>query len=156
MRLAPLVLEEVNISQSLSTQIGKQGSNRMAPIRFLHELDFRRIAAEPKPEQVPCLTIHEAKRKGFPHAYLIGVAKSLIPSWHAKKLREDGPGVQGERRNCFVAITPASESVTLTYARSFLGWDKRPSRYLDEMDLRALRHGIHVRHHGAKGHTTDG
>ena len=127
--------EEIEVWRSLSAQIRRQGGSRMTLTRFLHELDLRPIVAEPKPDEVRCVTIHQAKGKGFPHVYLIGVAEDVLPSWHAKKLGADGPGIREERRNCFVAITRASESLTLTYARSYFGWEKSPSRFLSEMGL---------------------
>ena len=62
---------------------------------------------------------------GFRTSICSGLPEDLLPSWHAKKLGDDEPGVQEERRNCFMATTRASESVTLTYARSYFGWHKR-------------------------------
>lgn len=131
--------EEIDVWRSLSVQIRRQGGERTTLTRFLHELDLRPIVSEPKQDQVRCLTIHQAKGKGFPYVYLIGLAEDLLPSWHAKKLGDAGPGIQEERRNCFVAITRASKTLTLTYAGSYFGWEKDPSRFLADMGLRALK-----------------
>jgi len=46
---------------------------------------------------------------------------------------DDGRGIPKERRNCFVALTHARKSLTLTYARSYFRWENRRSRFLAEM-----------------------
>jgi DNA helicase II / ATP-dependent DNA helicase PcrA len=43
--------------------------------------------------------------------------------------------MEEERRNCFVAITRARETLTLTYADTCRGYSKQPSRFLYEMGL---------------------
>lgn len=136
--------EEIEVWHSLAAQIRRQAGDRMPLARFLHELDLRPIVAEPKPDEVRCLTIHQAKGKGFPHVYLIGVVEDLLPSWHAKRFGDDGPGIPEERRNCFVAITRASETLTLTYGRSYSGWEKSPSRFLAEMGMVEPSHAARV------------
>ena len=40
-----------------------------------------------------------------------------------------------ERRSCFVAITRAHETLTLTRAREYFGWRKRPSQFLEEVGV---------------------
>ena len=82
-----------------------------------------------------CLTIHQAKGKGFRHVYLIGLAEDLLPSHYAKRNGANGPQIEEERRNCFVAITRASETLTLTCAAAYDGWSKSPSRFLADMGL---------------------
>ena len=127
--------EERDLWRSLSAEIHKHGGDKMPLSGFLHELDLRPIVAEPKGDEVRCLTIHQAKGKGFRHVYLIAVVEDVLPSYHAKKNGENGAQIEEERRNCFVAITRASETLTLTCARSYYGWPKAPSRFLKEMGL---------------------
>jgi superfamily I DNA/RNA helicase len=40
-----------------------------------------------------------------------------------------------ERRNCFVAITRARQTATLSFADECFGWLKQPSRFLEEMGM---------------------
>lgn len=40
-----------------------------------------------------------------------------------------------EHRNCFVAITRTLQSLTMSYAATYNGWTKRPSRFLGETGL---------------------
>ena len=43
--------------------------------------------------------------------------------------------MEEERRSCFVAITRAIKSLTLSYSAKYRGWSKKPSRFLYEMGL---------------------
>lgn len=127
--------EEFRVWRSLTAQIRKQVGQDANLDRFLHEIDLRPLVAEPAPDEVQCLTIHQAKGKGFRHVYLIGLAEDLLPSHYAKRNGANGPQVEEERRNCFVAITRSSETLTLTCAAAYYGWPKRPSRFLADMGL---------------------
>ena len=127
--------EEIAVWESLAEQIRKQGGGDPDLARFLHELDRRPIVAEPKRDEVQCLTIHQAKGKEFRHVYLVGLAEDQLPSWYARRNGGNGPQMEEERRNCFTAITRASETLTLTCAASYYGREKRPSRFLADMGL---------------------
>lgn len=125
--------EEIAVWESLTAQIRRQIGGDASLARFLHELDLRPIVAEPKPDEAQCLTIHQAKGKEFRHVYLLGLAEDQLPSWYARQNGGNGPQMEEERRNCFVAMTRASETLTLTYAASYFGWEKQPSRFLADM-----------------------
>jgi DNA helicase-2/ATP-dependent DNA helicase PcrA len=81
------------------------------------------------------MTIHAAKGKEFDHVYLMGLAEDMIPSFQSKKKGEFSPEMEEERRNCFVAITRAKQTLTLSFADEYFGWTKQPSRFLREMAL---------------------
>lgn len=49
--------------------------------------------------------------------------------------------MEEERRNCFVAITRASETLTLTRAASYYGREKQPSRFLADMGFSTTPEG---------------
>lgn len=125
------VEEEISVWRSLDAQIRRQGGGRLSLARFLHDLDLRPVVAEPTQDQVQCLTIHQAKGKGFPHIYVMGLAEGQFPSYFAKTDRE----IEEERRVCFVAITRSSRTLTLSRARFYFGWRKAASRFLSEMGL---------------------
>ncbi len=67
--------------------------------------------------------------------YLIGAVEDELPSFQSKKHGERSPEMEEEGRNCFVAITRAKESLTISYADTYRGWPKEPSRFLREMGL---------------------
>jgi len=71
----------------------------------------------------------------FEYVYLIGIAEDQLPSFQSIKKGDDSREMQEERRNCFVAITRARTTITLTYADEYSGWRKKPSRFLREMGL---------------------
>jgi DNA helicase-2/ATP-dependent DNA helicase PcrA len=58
-----------------------------------------------------------------------------LPSFHAKKKGDASDEMREERRNCFVPITWAEETLTLTFANTYFGWQKEPSRFLADMEL---------------------
>lgn len=103
--------------------------------QLLHELDLTSKTPPIPPGAVPCFTVHASKGMEFGHVYLIGLVEDQLPSWAAVKKGDSSLEMQEERRNCFVAITRAQESLTLTFSANVFGWPKRPSRFLTEMGI---------------------
>ena len=103
--------------------------------QLLHELDLTSKTPPPPPESIPCFTIHASKGMEFGHVYLMGLVEDQLPSWAAVKKGDESLEMQEERRNCFVAITRAQESLTITYSAQVFGWTKQPSRFLREMGI---------------------
>jgi DNA helicase-2/ATP-dependent DNA helicase PcrA len=102
---------------------------------FLQELDLRAKEKPAQKDAVRCLTIAASKGMEFQHVFLIGMVEDELPGYYSKKKGDASDEMQEERRNCFVAITRAEESLTLTYADSYFGYPKQPSRFLGEMGL---------------------
>lgn len=103
--------------------------------QFLQELDLRQKTSPPNRGDVRCLTIHLAKGQEFQHVYLTGLAEDQLPSYYATQKGDNSRELEEERRNCFVAITRVQGTLTLTFARSYFSWMKKPSRFLREMGL---------------------
>ncbi|MDD2465361.1 MAG: ATP-dependent helicase [Simplicispira sp.] len=103
--------------------------------QLLHELDLTSKTPPKPPEAIPCFTIHASKGMEFEHVYLMGLVEDQLPSWAAVKKGDSSLEMQEERRNCFVAITRAQESLTITYSAQVFGWAKQPSRFLGEMGI---------------------
>ncbi|MDI1480382.1 ATP-dependent helicase [Polyangium sp. y55x31] len=105
-----------------------------APLEaFLREI-------RPRPEQEPSgvrlLSIHAAKGMFFDHVYVLGLAEGELPSFVASSLGERRSEIMSEeRRICFVAITRALKSLTLTCSQTYGGRARNPSRFLYEMGL---------------------
>jgi DNA helicase II / ATP-dependent DNA helicase PcrA len=102
---------------------------------FLQELQMRSKEPTPSPHAIILMTIHGAKGKEFDHVYLAGLVEDELPSFQSKRQGDNSPEMEEERRNCFVAITRARQSLTLSLAQSYRGWPKKPSRFLREMGL---------------------
>lgn len=118
-----------DLVRSISKTIGRD-----APLeQFLQELALRSKEAPVGNDTVTLMTIHGAKGKEFDHVYVVGMAEDILPSFQSLKEGEDSPEMEEERRNCFVAITRAREWLCLSYAGSYRGWSKKPSRFLSEM-----------------------
>ena len=123
--------EEISVWKDLDRTI--QRNRRGVPMlsQFLQELDLRQKSPPAGPNDLQCLTIHLAKGKEFKHVYLMGLAQEQLPSYYA--VRDGGAAIEEERRNCFVAITRAECTLTMTYARRYFGYPKEPSQFLAEM-----------------------
>ena len=115
--------------------VERYGRDELSLNTLLHEFDLAPKLPPVPPNAVRCLTIHGAKGMEFDHVYLIGLAEDQLPSFEAKKKGPASRELQEERRNCFVAITRAQSTLTMTYSAEYFGWAKQPSRFLREMGL---------------------
>lgn len=128
--------EEREVWKQLLMEITKKFEGEDVSLyQLLHELDLT-SKLPPKPlEAIPCFTIHASKGMEFGHVYLMGLVEDQLPSWAAVKKGDVSLEMQEERRNCFVALTRAEETLTLTYSEEVFGWPKKPSRFLAEMGI---------------------
>ena len=80
------------------------------------------------------MTMHSAKGLEFPHVYLVGFEDGLFPGMRAIG---DLDEMEEERRLCYVAITRAKKSLTVSYAKQRMLYGKTsaslPSRFLREI-----------------------
>ncbi|MDU9050380.1 MAG: ATP-dependent helicase [Candidatus Electrothrix sp. Rat3] len=128
--------EEREVWKQLLTEIIKKFEGEDVSLhQLLHELDLTSKTPPKPPEAIPCFTIHASKGMEFEHVYLMGLVEDQLPSWAAVKKGGNSLEMQEERRNCFVAITRAQETLTLTFSEKVFGWSKHPSRFLAEMGI---------------------
>ena len=80
------------------------------------------------------MTMHSAKGLEFPHVFLVGLEDGLFPGMRAIG---DMDEMEEERRLCYVAITRAKKSLTISHARQRMIYGKTgaslPSRFLKEI-----------------------
>ncbi len=103
--------------------------------QFLQELALRPKEPVPAAGAVSLATIHGAKGLEFDTVYLIGLAEEILPSWHSVRQGNGSATLEEERRGCFVAITRTKKRLILSWARKYKGFQKQPSRFLEEMGL---------------------
>jgi DNA helicase II / ATP-dependent DNA helicase PcrA len=73
-------------------------------------------------------TLHRTKGLQWPYVYLLGLCEGHLPDFRTKE-----ENMSEERRLCFVGVSRAQERLVLTFARSYKGYKKQPSRFLKEM-----------------------
>jgi DNA helicase-2/ATP-dependent DNA helicase PcrA len=113
----------------------KYGDDNTTLQTLLQEFDLAVKTPPIPPQAVRCLTIHSSKGMEFEHVYLVGMVEDQLPSYASIQQGANSCAMQEERRNCFVAITRVQSTLTMTYAREYFGWRKRPSRFLKEMGV---------------------
>ena len=99
-------------------------------------------------DAVVMMTMHSAKGLEFPHVFLVGFEDGLFPGMRAIGEREE---MEEERRLCYVAITRAKQTLTISYARQRMLYGRTnaalPSRFLHEIpeDTVVKKGGYHPR-----------
>jgi ATP-dependent DNA helicase Rep len=126
--LARLLQEAEDSTDPLGSAVGK--------LLLLDLLDRTRV--EDNGDRVALMTLHAAKGLEFPHVYLIGMEEGLLP--HQNSLDQDM--LEEERRLCYVGITRAQRSLTLSYCRGRKRYGEvvscQPSRFLSELPQEVL------------------
>ena len=85
-------------------------------------------------DAVVMMTMHSAKGLEFPNVFLVGFEDGLFPG---QRSIGDAEEMEEERRLCYVAITRAKKSLTISYARQRMIYGRTsssmPSRFLKEI-----------------------
>ena len=92
-------------------------------------------AADEGRNALRCMTVHAAKGLEFEHVYLIGMAQEVFPFYRAVQAGQMSREIEEERRSCFVAITRARKTLTLTRSMTYYGYSKDASQFLWEMGV---------------------
>jgi DNA helicase-2/ATP-dependent DNA helicase PcrA len=133
----PLEAEEIKTWQELhGALLREHGLENVTLHLYLQEMDLKSKAAARLPGSLPCLTVHSAKGLEFKHVFLIGMAEEVFPSYQAVKKGSNSREMEEERRNCFVAITRVQDTLHISWAQTYNGYSKKPSRFLTEMGFR--------------------
>ena len=94
------------------------------------------------------MTMHSAKGLEFPNVFLVGFEDGLFPGMRAIGDREE---MEEERRLCYVAITRAKQTLTISYAKQRMLYGRTSaalkSRFLNEIPEECVVHkgGIKAR-----------
>ena len=135
-------LEVVDEFASSCAQFDEKGPGGLH--EFLQDLSLATDTDgfEPDAPAASLITCHSAKGLEFDHVFLIGLEEGFLP--HAIALDED-EDVEEERRLCYVAMTRARKSLTLSAAESRLVYGERKdrviSRFVEEIPQERLARG---------------
>lgn len=92
-------------------------------------------------DAVVMMTMHSAKGLEFPHVFLVGFEDGLFPG---QRSIGDSEEMEEERRLCYVAITRAKQSLTISHARQRMIYGRTasslPSRFLKEIPESCIVH----------------
>ncbi len=129
-----LAEEEVTTWKTLHRDI-KTEFGKSVPLNiYLQQLGLSSKTQAPGPGALRCMTVHAAKGLDFKHVYLIGMAQEVFPGYRALKKGPTSQEVEEERRSCFVAITRACSTLTMTRSETYYGgYRKEASQFLREM-----------------------
>ncbi|MBR4290304.1 MAG: UvrD-helicase domain-containing protein [Oscillospiraceae bacterium] len=87
------------------------------------------------------MTMHSAKGLEFPHVFLVGFEDGLFPGMRAIGDREE---MEEERRLCYVAITRAKQTLTISHAKQRMLYGRTSaalkSRFLSEIPEECVIH----------------
>jgi len=85
-------------------------------------------------DAVVMMTMHSAKGLEFPHVFLVGFEDGLFPGMRAIGEVDE---MEEERRLCYVAITRAKQTLTISHAKQRMLYGRTnaamPSRFLREL-----------------------
>jgi len=107
-------------------------------------------------DAVVMMTMHSAKGLEFPHVFMVGLEEGLFPGMRAIGDQEE---MEEERRLCYVAITRAMKTLTISYARQRMLYGRTnaamPSRFLKEVpeDIIVRKGGYPRRDYFAQNNT---
>jgi ATP-dependent DNA helicase UvrD/PcrA len=128
-------LENIEELVGVAREFEGRGEEDASLATFLQEISLYSDSdslSEQRPE-VTLMTLHNAKGLEFPIVFMIGLEEGLFP--HQRSLDEGDESE--ERRLCYVGMTRARQSLTLTHAHTRTIFGVRgynmPSRFLNEL-----------------------
>lgn len=107
-------------------------SDYLENVSLLSDVD---IDDEDSSNKISLMTVHSSKGLEFPHVYVAGMEENLFPSSNGMSSERE---IEEERRLCYVAMTRAAETLTVSFASSRMKYGQyqsnAPSRFLREID----------------------
>jgi len=150
------VLLRTGYSEMLSAKDTEENKTRLENVRELKSSILTYMENEPEPslagfleeialytdieqyndsdDAIVMMTMHSSKGLEFPHVFLVGLEDGLFPGMRAIG---DAEEMEEERRLCYVAITRAKKTLTISHARQRMIFGRTSaalqSRFLKEI-----------------------
>ena len=128
-------LENLAEFKRMADEFEKNYGEELSLEDFLNQLAMQSgEGSEDSRDTVKLMTIHAAKGLEFPVVFVTGFSEGIFPS--SKTIEERRrPGLEEERRLCYVALTRAQKQLYLTDSEgaSQNGNKKLPSRFLEDI-----------------------
>jgi len=145
-------MENLRELLAAADDFAREGGEALSGERSALELFLDQVALvsdldsyDRRDETVSLMTVHSAKGLEFPVVFLSGMEEGIFP--HSAALR-DGRGLEEERRLCYVGMTRAMETLTLTCAAERFRFGSRshgvPSRFLREIPPEVVEGETHT------------
>ena len=128
-------LENLAEFKRIAAEVEKNFGENLSLSEFLQQIALQSGEDDEKPrDAVKLMTIHSAKGLEFPAVFVIGFTEGVFPSSKTIEERKK-PGLEEERRLCYVALTRAQKYLFLMDSEgvSQNGMKKLPSRFLREI-----------------------
>jgi DNA helicase-2/ATP-dependent DNA helicase PcrA len=121
----------------VADEFEKSFGENISLVEFLNQLSLQSGEDnDSEKNAVKLMTIHASKGLEFPEVFVIGMSEGIFPSSKTIEERKQ-PGLEEERRLCYVAITRAKERLFIMDSEGFSqgGIKKLPSRFLSEIGV---------------------
>lgn len=96
-------------------------------------------------DTVTMMTMHSAKGLEFPRVFIVGAEEGLFPSYRSMENEEE---MEEERRLCYVAMTRAKRTLTITCSQRRMLYGQtsygRPSRFISEIPQELVEQVSHA------------
>ncbi len=127
-----------NVTELLRSIVSQEADfgEKLTLTEFLRHVTLLRDSdLEEAADTVRIMTMHTAKGLEFDHVVMVGMTEGVFPSARSMEERKN-EALEEERRLCFVGMTRARESLTMTESEGFgvKGFSKVPSRFLMDIE----------------------
>lgn len=137
------VYELINMATDYSRKTNHEGAEAIEGFLTESALTSGIDSLKDDEDGVVLMTLHGSKGLEFPHVFMAGMEENTFPGYRAIN-STDPAAMEEERRLCYVGITRARKTLTLTSAAQRMNYGKtyamEVSRFIDEIPRNLVDH----------------
>ena len=137
------VYELINMATDYSRKTNHEGAEAIEGFLTESALTSGIDSLKDDEDGVVLMTLHGSKGLEFPHVFMAGMEENTFPGYRAIN-STDPAAMEEERRLCYVGITRARKTLTLTSAAQRMNYGKtyamEVSRFIDEIPRDLVDH----------------